>query len=84
VSTPTPPDFARGRRRRPLYHSLAVLDEDLFGAPVLGFPLQPVAALEQQDALARGSQVTGQRATAGAAADDDVIVSIAYEIGLHH
>ena len=60
---------------------IAVLDEHLFGAPVLGFALQPVAALEQQDALARRSQVTGQRAAAGAAADDDdVIVSIAHEI----
>ena len=60
---------------------IAVLDKDLFGAPVLGFPFHPVAALEQQDPLARRSQVPYQRAAAGAAADDDdVIGTIAHKI----
>jgi hypothetical protein len=60
---------------------IAVLDEHLFDAPVLGFPRQPVAAFQQQNALAHRCQMTGQRAAAGAAAyDDNVIVSIAHEI----
>jgi hypothetical protein len=60
---------------------IAVLDEDLFGTPVLGFPFHPVAALKQQDTFAGGSQVPDQCAAASAAADDDdVIGRIAHEI----
>jgi hypothetical protein len=50
---------------------VAVLDEDRGGVPIGGFALQPVATLQQQDALARRCELFGKRAAAGAAADDD-------------
>ena len=61
--------------------NIAVLNEHLFGAPILGFPSQPIAALEQQDAFAGRSQVAGQGAATGPGTDDDnVIVSVAHAI----
>src|SRR3954452_3952004 len=51
-----------------------VLDEDLFGVPVLDLARQPVATLEDQDPLARRREVTGERPAACAAADDDHVV----------
>ena len=53
---------------------VAVVDEDVLRRPVLRLAREPVPALEQQDALARGSEVPHQRAAAGAAADDDDVV----------
>ena len=53
---------------------VAVLDEHVRGGPVLRLARQPVAALEQQDPLARGSQMPRERAAARAAADDDHVV----------
>ena len=51
--------------------------------PVLRLARQPVAALEQQDALAGRRQVAGERAAAGAGADDDhVVVSIQYSFSI--
>src|SRR5258708_40290834 len=62
---------------------VAILDNHLFGTPILGLSRQPVAAFEQQDVLSQGSQMIGQRPAAGAAADDDdVIVSVAHESSL--
>ena len=46
---------------------VAVLDEDVLREPVLRLPRQPVAALEQQDALARRREMAGERAAAGSA-----------------
>ncbi len=57
---------------------VAVLDEHVGGRPVLRLAGQPVAALEQQDALARRREVARERAAARAAADDDDVV------GVHH
>src|SRR3954469_24160346 len=53
---------------------VAVLDEDLFGVPVLDLARQPVATLEDQDPLARRREMTGERPTACAAADDNHVV----------
>ena len=53
---------------------VAVVDEDVLREPVLRLAREPVAALEQQDALARGREVPGERAAAGAGADDDDVV----------
>ena len=55
---------------------VAVVDEDVLREPVLRLARQPVAALEQQDALARRGEVAGQRAAAGAGADDDHVVAV--------
>ena len=57
---------------------VAVVDEHVVGLPVLRLARQPVAALEQQDALARRGEVADERAAAGAAADDDDVV-VAHE-----
>jgi hypothetical protein len=53
---------------------VAVLDEHVLGEPVLRLAREPVAALEKQDALARGSELVNQRAAAGSAADHDHVV----------
>ena len=53
---------------------VAAVDEHVHGGPVLRLAGQPVAALEQQDALTRGSQVAGQRAAARPGSDDDHVV----------
>ena len=61
-----------------LLRDVAVLDEDLVGVPVLDLARQPVAALEDEDPLARRREVARQRPAAGAAADDDdVVVGVA-------
>ena len=41
---------------------------------------EPVAALEQQDALAGGSQMPDQRSASGAASDHDYVVVVAHEL----
>ena len=53
---------------------VAIVDEHVPGGPVLRLARQPVAALEQQDPLARGSEMARERAAARAAADDDHVV----------
>ena len=53
---------------------VAVVDEHVRRAPVLRLARQPVAALQQQDALAGGSEAVHERAAAGAAADHDDVV----------
>src|SRR5204862_671264 len=45
-----------------------VLDEDLLRVPVLRLAWQPVAALEDEDALARRGEMAGEGAAAGPAA----------------
>jgi hypothetical protein len=59
-----------------LIREVAVLDEDLLGVPVLGLPGQVAAALEEQDALARGGEPAGQGAAARASPDDDHVVVV--------
>ena len=53
-----------------------VVDEDVVGRPVLRLARQPVASLEQQDPLAGGREVPGERAAARAGADDDHVVVV--------
>ena len=55
---------------------VAVVDEHGLGAPVLGLAREPVAALEQQDALAGRRQVPRERAAACAGPDDDHVVAL--------
>ena len=55
---------------------VAVLDEHGVRLPVLRLAREPVAALEQQDAQARGRQVADERAAARARADDDHVVGV--------
>ena len=55
---------------------VAVVDEDVVRLPVLRLARQPVAALQQQHALAGRREVADERAAPGAAADhDDVVVA---------
>ena len=55
---------------------VAVVHEHVLVRPVLRLARQPIAALEEQDALARGGEVARKRAAAGAAADDDDVVAL--------
>jgi len=55
---------------------IAVLDEHVLRQPVLRLARQPIAALEQQDALPGRGEVTCERASAGAGADDDDVVVV--------
>ena len=55
---------------------VAVVDEHVLGEPVLGLARQPVAALQEQDALPRRCEVARQRAAAGAGSDDDHVVRV--------
>ena len=55
---------------------VAVVDEDVLREPVLRLARQPVAALEQQDPLARGRQVAGERPASRPGADDDDVVVV--------
>src|SRR5947209_9464168 len=56
-------------------HVLGV-DEHGVGVPVVALAGEVVAALEQQDALARGRELPREGSPAGAAADDDDVVVI--------
>jgi hypothetical protein len=53
---------------------VAVVDEDVAREPVLRLARQPVAALEEQDPLARRGKAVDERPSARAAADDDDVV----------
>ena len=55
---------------------VAVLHEHVLREPVLRLARQPVTALEQQDPLARGSEVPRERPAAGAGSDDDHVVVV--------
>jgi hypothetical protein len=56
---------------------VAALDVDRPGAPVLLFPGDVIAALEQQHPLSRRRQPMGQSSAARAGADDDDVVVVA-------
>ena len=53
-----------------------VLDEDVLRQPVLRLSRQPVASLEQQDALPRRGQPARQRPSTCTRADDDHVIRI--------
>ena len=53
---------------------VAVVDEDVRGAPVLRLAREPVASLEQQDPLAGRGEPLHERAAARAAADHDHVI----------
>src|SRR4051812_20445403 len=55
---------------------VAVVDEDALREPVLRLAWQPVAALEQQDPLARRREMARERTPARAGADDDDVVGV--------
>src|SRR6516162_10487859 len=55
---------------------VAVLGEHGLRAPVFPLARQVIAAFEDQDALARRGQAVSKRAAAGAAADDDHVVTL--------
>ena len=55
---------------------VAVVDEHVLREPVLRLARQPVAALEQEDPLARGREVAGDGAAARAGSDDDHVVRV--------
>ncbi len=57
---------------------VAAVHEHVHGGPVLRLAGQPVAALKQQDPLARGGEVAGQRAAARPGADDDHVIVLAH------
>ena len=57
---------------------VTALHEHVLGGPVRRLARQPVAALEQQDALARGGEVAGERAAARPGPDDDDVVMLAH------
>ena len=60
-----------------ILRDVPAVDEHVHGRPVRRLAGQPVAALEQQDPLARRGQVAGQRTTAGPGPDhDDVVMSV--------
>ena len=54
--------------------NVAIGAEDVLDAPVARLARQPIAALKDQDFLARRRQAMGERAAAGAAANDDDVV----------
>src|SRR5262249_27765555 len=62
--------------------NVAVLYEDCCRIPVLRFALKPVAALEDQNVLARGSELSGERAAPRPAAYDDDVEALIH-ISLH-
>ncbi len=55
---------------------VAVVDEDVLREPVLGLACEPVAALEQEDPLAGGGEMPGERAAAGTGPDDDHVIAV--------
>src|SRR6516164_898016 len=55
---------------------VAVLGEHGVRTPVFSLARQVIAAFEDQDALARWGEPVGERAAAGAAADDDYVVTL--------
>src|SRR5262249_30090587 len=62
-----------------LRRDIAVVDEDIRSGPVLRLARQPVAPLERHNMFARCGQVSGQRASARARADDDHLVAVHHD-----
>src|SRR4029450_3574412 len=54
---------------------VAVVDEHVPDGPVVRLALEPVPGLQQENALARGSETPHEGASARAAADDDDVVA---------
>src|SRR5262249_59120688 len=59
---------------------VAAVDEHIRRGPVLRLARQPVAALEQQHALARRREMARERAAARAAADGNHDVGVAHPL----
>src|SRR5690242_5496629 len=59
-----------------VFGDVAVVDEHVAGKPVLRLTRKPVAALEQQDLLARRCEMPGKRPAARAGSDDDDVVVV--------
>src|SRR5262249_34223201 len=57
---------------------IAVLHEHRCRIPVLHLALEPVAALEDQDVLARGCELSGERAAPRPAADNDDVKALVH------
>ena len=57
---------------------VAAVHEHVQGGPVLRLAGQPVAAFEQQDALARRGEVAGERAAARPGPDDDDVITFCH------
>jgi hypothetical protein len=55
---------------------VAVVDEDILRQTVLRLAGEPVAALQQQDPLARRREVACKRAAAGTGSDDDHVIGV--------
>src|SRR5215813_7713779 len=53
---------------------VSIVDEDSLRIPVQSLTFQPVAAFENQDALAGGCEVASQGTSAGSTPDDDDVV----------
>jgi hypothetical protein len=58
--------------------NIPIVDEHFFGRPIFGLAPQPIATLEDQDSLPRGSEMISQRTATSPAADDDNIVWIGH------
>src|SRR5207249_3778316 len=58
---------------------VAIVDEHVLRKPVLRLAGEPVAALEQQDTLARGSEMADEGAAAGPGSDHDHVVVVAHD-----
>src|SRR4051794_15874532 len=63
-----------------LVGQVAALEEALVRVPVLGLAGQVAAAFQQQDPLAARREAVGERAAAGARADDDDVVVGAHRL----
>ena len=57
---------------------ITVLLEDRCRIPVLRLALEPVATLENQDALSRGRELFGESAATCAATDDDDVEALVH------
>jgi hypothetical protein len=55
---------------------VAVVGEDVVRGPVRRLARKPVAALEEEDLLARRSEVAGEGSSARARPDDDDVVAL--------
>src|SRR5215831_17293842 len=61
-----------------LGRDIVILHEDCRHIPVPGLAFEPVAALEDQDVLARGSELSRKGAAAGSASDDDDVETLVH------
>src|SRR5215510_8342830 len=56
------------------FRDIAVVDEHGLRVPVLLFAREPVAALEDEDSLARRRELPRERPATGTTADDDHVI----------